>query len=140
MAKIATHLGTVTNVVPGTVTVQLRVVSACATCEAHSRCGFADSKDKTMAIDTPQWQQYRTGDRVTVAIDSRRGLQAVLVAYLLPALLLLATLALLTALHLPEGWVALLTLLVVGLYTLLLYLCRQRLQRQFAITITPHGR
>ena len=136
MAKVATHDGTVTNVTPGTVTVQLHVVSACASCEAHSRCGFADSKDKTMDIDTPQWQQYHVGDHVTVAINANRGLQAVLIAYILPALLLLATFAVLTALHLSEGWVALVTLLVVGLYAIGLYLCRQRLQRQFTMAIS----
>ena len=135
MAKIATHPATVTAVRSGSVTVQLHVVSACASCEAHGRCGFADSKEKIMDIDTPQWQQYHEGDPVTVAIHSNRGLQAVLIAYIIPALLLLATFATLTALHLSEGWVALITLLVVALYGLLLYALRHRLQRKFTMTI-----
>ncbi len=88
-----------------------------------------------MDIDTPQWQQYHEGDPVTVAIHSNRGLQAVLIAYIIPALLLLATFATLTALHLSEGWVALITLLVVALYGLLLYALRHRLQRKFTMTI-----
>ena len=135
MAKIATHPATITAVRHGSVTVQLHVVSACASCEAHGHCGFADSKEKTMDVDTPQWQHYRTRDHVTVAIHSNRGLQAVLIAYLIPALLLLATFATLTALHLSEGWVAVVTLLAVALYGLLLYALRHRLQRKFTITI-----
>ena len=137
MAKIATHPATVTEVKPGTVQVQLHVVSACAACEAHGKCGFADSKEKIMHIDTPRWQQYHAGEPVTVTINANRGLQAVLVAYILPALLLLATFATLTALHLSEGLTALLTLLVVVLYGLLLYALRHRLQRKFTMSVAP---
>lgn len=135
MAKVATHDGIVTEILTGTVRVQIHVVSACASCEAHGRCGFADSKDKVMDIDTPKWQQYCVGDPVTVTVNANRGLQAVLIAYIIPALLLLATFATLTALHLSEGWVALITLLVVALYTLLLYCLRHRLQRKFTMSI-----
>lgn len=77
------------------------------------------------------------GDPVTVTIAANRGLQAVAIAYLLPSLLLLALFATLTALHLSEGWVALITLLGIALYTGILYLCRHRLQRKFTMAISP---
>ena len=86
MEKIATHDGTVVEATPGQLKVQVHVVSACASCEAHSHCGFADSKDKIMDIDSPEAEQYHVGDPVTVSIHSSRGLQAVLIAYILPAL------------------------------------------------------
>ena len=136
MEKVAQHDGIVTEVLQGTVRVQIHAVSACASCQAHSKCGFADSKDKTMDIDTPLWQQYHEGDPVTVTIAANRGLQAVAIAYLLPSLLLLAIFVTLTTLHLSEGWVALITLLCVALYAGILYLCRHRLQRKFTMTIT----
>ena len=136
MEKVAQHDGIVTEVLQGTVRVQIHAVSACASCQAHSKCGFADSKDKTMDIDTPLWQQYHECDPVTVTIAANRGLQAVAIAYLLPSLLLLAIFVTLTTLHLSEGWVALITLLGVALYAGILYLCRHRLQRKFTMTIT----
>lgn len=149
MAKIATHTATVVSVKSpanrqtdnsnnkqGIVTVQLHVVSACAACEAHSKCGFADSKEKTMDIDTPDWQQFHEGDEVTVTIQANRGLQAVAIAYLLPAALLIATFATLSALHLSEGWVAIITLFVVALYGLLLYSLRHRLQQRFTMSLS----
>ena len=136
MEKVAQHDGIVTEVLQGTVRVQIHTVSACASCEAHSKCGFADSKDKTMDIDTPLWQQYHEGDPVTVTVAANRGLQAVAIAYLLPSLLLLAIFVTLTSLHLSEGWVALITVLGVTLYAGILYLCRHRLQRKFTMTIT----
>ena len=139
MAMITTHQGIVASVREGCVSVQIHVVSACATCEAHSHCGFADSKDKIMDIDTPQWKQYHEGDRVTVAVNSNRGLQAVFIAYIVPTLLFLATfLVTLCVLHLSDGWVALITLAVVALYALLLYLRRQHLQQRFTMTLTPN--
>ena len=137
MEIIASHDGTVTEVLTNKVKVQIHVVSACASCEAHGKCGFADSKEKIMDIDTPQWQQYHVGDPVIVTINANRGLQAVAIAYLLPALLLLATFIALTSLNLPEGWVAIVTLLVVALYAVVLYLCRHRLQRRFTISLSP---
>ena len=135
MEKIVTHDGVVVEVLSGIVRVQIHTVSACASCEAHGKCGFADSKHKTMDIDTTLWQQYHVGDPVTVIINQRRGLQAVLIAYLIPALLLLATFITLTALHLSEGWVALVTLLVVALYTVALYCLRHHLQRKFTMKL-----
>ena len=139
MAMITTHQGIVTSVREGCVSVQIHVVSACATCEAHSHCGFADSKDKIMDIDTPQWEQYHEGDRVTVAVNSNRGLQAVFIAYIVPTLLFLTTfLVTLCVLHLSDGWVALITLAVIALYALVLYLRRQHLQQRFTMTLTPN--
>ena len=88
-----------------------------------------------MDIDTPHLQQYHEGDPVTVSINANRGLQAVLLAYILPAALILATFVSLTSVHLSEVWVALITLLVVVLYAAVLYLFRHRLQRKFTMTI-----
>ena len=142
MEKIAHHDGIVTEVIAhplgqtGTVRVKVHVVSACGSCKAHGHCGFADSKDKIMDIDTPQYQQYHTGEPVNVVINASRGLQAVFIAYILPALLLLATLVTLTTLHLSEGWVALATLLVVALYGGILYICRHRLQRKYTMALS----
>ena len=135
MAKIATHDAIVTSVTPGRITAQMHVSSACASCEAHAKCGFADSKEKLVEVETPHWQQYHEGDSIVVEIKSGLGLLAVLIAYILPAVVLLAVFAVLTLAHLPEVWVALLTLVAVALYGVVLYLFRNRLQRKFAVGI-----
>ena len=135
METVATHAGTVIAASDNRVKVQMQVISACASCEAHAHCTFSEKKDKIVDIDTPDWQQYAPGDRVTVIINSGHGLLAVLIAYVLPALLILAVFALLYALHFPELWIALITLLAVGLYGLILYLCRHRLQRKFTFRL-----
>lgn len=135
MEKLATHNGIVTATAKGHVQVQMQVLSACASCEAHAKCGFAEKQDKTVDIDTSDWQQYHVGEAVTVVISSGLGLQAVLIAYVIPSVVLLASLAIFTLLHIPEGITALLILLIVALYALSLYLFRRRLQRKFSFQI-----
>ena len=140
METVATHPGTVISSDNKQVKVKMEVISACASCEAHARCTFSEKKDKVVDIDTPDGEQYAPGDRVTVIINSGHGLLAVLIAYVLPALLILAVFALLYALHLPELWIALATLLSVGLYALALYFFRNRLQRKFTFRLSKSKR
>ena len=77
---------------------------------------------------------YGTGDE-PVIINSGRGLQAVLIAYVLPALVMLVAFSVLYILKLPELWIALITILVVCIYGWVLYLMRHRLQRKFTFRI-----
>lgn len=130
------HPGTILSVADGQVQVQIRSVSACASCEAHSRCGFAESKDKTLLIDSPDWQRFREGDEVLVHINQRNGLLAVSIAYILPAILLLAVIIALSIAQLPEPVVILAAFLTLALYIAFLFLRRHKLNNKFTLTIT----
>ena len=131
------HPGTVTAVRPGFVTVEIESTSACAACAAHSKCGFAESKNKTLDIPLNGKQlTLNTGDYVTVHIDESHGLLATWWAYILPALLLLSVAVTLSLLHLPEPLVILLTLATLALYVLLLFFLRKKLDRKFTLTLT----
>lgn len=132
-----THPGTVTAVKQGFVTVQITSVSACASCQAHSKCGFAESKTKTLDIPSADWQQYAEGQPVTVTIDHSRGLLATWWAYLLPALLILAVAVPLSLAGLSEPLVILLSFAALTLYLLLLWLLRKKLNSQFTLTLSP---
>lgn len=135
--RIATHDGKVTKVSPGTVEVQIQSVSACASCQAHAHCGFAESKNKTLEIPSAQWSQYHQGDAVKVNIDESRGMLAVWIAYVLPALLLLADITTLSLLHLPEWLVVLSAFAVLGIYIAFLYSYRKRIEGKFTLTVEP---
>lgn len=133
--RVASHQGIVTNTQKGCVTVQIESVSACASCEAHTHCGFAESKNKTLEIPTTTWADFAEGDHVVVHIDQSSGLLAVLISYILPAILIIGIVAGLTAAHISEGIVALSALAALGLYVLLLVLLRRRIERRFTLTI-----
>lgn len=135
--RIATHDGQVTKVKPGTVEVQIESVSACASCQAHAHCGFAESKNRTLEVPSAQWSQFHEGDTVRVNIDESRGMLAVWIAYVLPALLLLADIIVLSLLHLPEWLVVLSAFAVLGLYIAVLYSYRKRIENKFTLTVEP---
>ena len=130
-----THPGTVLKTQKGQVTVQITSVSACAACQAHANCGFAESKTKTLDIPDRHWADYHEGEQVTVTIDHSHGLLAVLIAYLLPALLLLGVIVALSLARLPELAVILISFAALALYILLLLLLRRRINSRFTLKV-----
>ena len=132
------HPGIVVGTRRGSVSVQIESTSACASCEVHSRCGFAESKNKTLDIPDPHWRDYTVGQTVSVHIDQSHGLLAVLIAYILPALLLIALVVGLSLAELRELTVILLSLASMLLYLLLLVLFRKHIDSRFPLSITPN--
>jgi len=133
--RIASHDGIVTAVKEGRVSVRIESVSACATCAAHGRCGFAESKEKTVEVPADDWRDYHDGEVVTVHIDESRGMLAVWLAYVLPAVLLLTDIIGLSLAHLPEWVVVLSAFVVLGIYILFLYLYRRKVESHFTLTV-----
>lgn len=151
-----THPGIVTAVKPGVVTVQIKSTSACAACQAHAQCGFAESKTKTLDIPTQAGSKqqvadsdYRLpatsyqlptnlkpGDAVTVTIDHSRGLLATWWAYVVPAILLLAGVVGFSLASLSEAAVILLSLAILAVYTLILFLLRKKIDSKFTLTVS----
>lgn len=133
-----THPGTVIKTQKGQVTVQITSVSACAACQAHSSCGFAESKTKTLDIPDRHWADYSPGEQVTVAIDHTHGLLAVLIAYILPAVLLLGVIVGLSLAGVPELAVILSSFAALALYIGLLVLLRRRINGRFTLSIVKN--
>ena len=129
------HSGVVLSSQNGCVEVKIEVLSACAHCEAHARCGMADSKEKIVTAQTDDWQSYREGEKVNVIMSEQNGLLAVLFAYVLPALIILTAFISLYLLKVPELLTALITLAITGIYALVLYFNRNHLQKKFSIQI-----
>lgn len=134
--RIASHDGVVTAVAPHRVTVQIEAVSACAACAAHGKCGFAESKDKTIQVPSDDWQRFAVGQRVVVNIDESRGMLAVWIAYVLPAILMLAAIVGLSLASAPEWLVVLSAFAVLGLYVALLYLRRRKIESRFTLSLS----
>lgn len=133
--QIASHEGVVTGVKEGLVAVQIESTSACASCAAHAKCGFAESKNKTVEIPTEDWRDYQQGDTVEVKIDESRGMLAVWIAYVLPALLLIVDIVGLSVAGLPEWAVVLSSFAVLGLYVAILYASRRKVEGRFTLTV-----
>lgn len=135
---IASHDGTVLSSADGKVKVHIQSISACATCAAHAKCGFAESKEKNLEIPSADWQTFTEGEPVTVYIDESRGMLAVWIAYVLPAILMIATIVGFSLAHMPEWIVVFSAFAVLGLYILILYLRRRKVESHFTLTVTKH--
>ena len=139
MAQIAKHTGQVIDIANGTVTVKMEVHSACGSCQAHSKCMFSEKDEKTVEVTTADWDTYQAGDTVTVSVSESLGLKAVALAYILPAVVLVATLATTWAISHSEPLAALVPLAATALYYVVLYAMKDRLQRQFSFGIEKNG-
>ena len=135
MSSIATHDGTVVNISTGKVKVEMHVVSACSNCKGHEKCAFVDKADKIVEVETDQWQQYAVGDSVIVSINESLGLLAVLLAYILPAILIVGTILILHITSISEALTATITLIVTAIYFLILYRFHDKLQKHFTFGI-----
>jgi positive regulator of sigma E activity len=132
------HLGIVDSISGKSMRVRIEQSAACTGCHASQVCSAADKQEKW--IDIPDFDGcFYVGQTVLLEGKSSIGLQAVWIAYILPLLLIIATLAISTLWLFPgkDGWSALISLAVVLLYYLALYPLRTFLQTRFVFTVKP---
>lgn len=130
------HLGIVENIQGSHLSVRIVQTSACAACSAKGHCSSADSKDKIIdIIDTAA--SWKVGDKVMVVGEMSMGMMAVVLAFVLPFVLLIASLFLFMALMENELYAALLSLAVLVPYYFILWLNKTRLKQKFSFTIKP---
>lgn len=136
MSKIVTHKGKVIHLEGQDVRVMIESMSACAACHAKGMCTLSDKEDKIIDIkvSADRAAKLNVGDEVVVAVSQQRGMQAVLLAYILPAILVVLSLILLLKL-LPEPLAILSALAVLGGYYYVLYLFRNKLNAKFIMSI-----
>jgi len=85
-----THNGIVISVDGVKASVKIEVQSACSGCHAKGICSAADMAEKI--IETVSEESLTVGDSVIVEMDQRLGFKAVMFAFLIPFILLVATL------------------------------------------------
>lgn len=135
MAQIITHRGTVENVDKGFVKVRIVQLSACSSCVARKMCNSSEQKEKQVEVTVPEGECFQVGDEVMLTGTLKMGLRAVVLAYALPLVLLLAVLFLSVRLTGSEPMGALLALLALVVYYGGLYMNKSRLTKKFSFTI-----
>lgn len=134
MAKTVSHKGVVVAVDGNKIKVQIESVSACAACHAKGMCTLSDKEDKLIDIESPKAADKKVGDVVTVVVAQQRGMQAVVLAYILPAIVVI--LSLVGLLNIVSEPVAIiLSLLLLAVYYLILYLLRNKISSKFVMTL-----
>ena len=85
MENTGAHIGLVTAITDGTAQIHFLRSSACAHCGACLTVG-----DTEMEVSLPNTLGAKEGDRVVVDLSPKRVVQASLLAYAVPLLLLIA--------------------------------------------------
>lgn len=135
MAQRITHTGIIDSISHGCVSVRIMQMAACSSCQAAKLCRSSEQKEKIIEVVTPDANQYKVGQEVTIVGSVSQGLHATLFAYVLPLLLMLVSMVLAASSGSNDAVVAMVGLLVLALYFLLLYLLRGRFERRFAFRI-----
>ena len=127
MADAVSHKGKIVAAGKRSVSVEIISESACASCHASGLCGLSEIKKKI--VDVPVWgnEDYEIGQEVEVCLAKKAGMKAVLLSYVIPALILLILILSLPKIGLGELTTGGLSILGVAVYYLVLFLCRDSL-------------
>lgn len=127
------HNGIVERVEGDTAVVRIAQTSACAACHAAKMCMASESREKR--IEARMVEPMNVGDEVEVIVREQAGWLAVLLAYVLPFVLLVAAVAVLGQLGWSEVQAGTAALLSVAVYLVILRMFRDKLQRQFTFWV-----
>ena len=136
MANTITHQGIVENINGSHLSVRIIQTSACVSCSVKGHCSSADSKEKLIdVVDTAH--TYEVGEQVLIIGALSMGMKAVLLAFVAPFVLLVASLFLFMTLTGDDLYASLFSLGVLIPYYYVLWLNKTRLKQQFTFTIKP---
>ena len=129
------HSGVVESIEEGCVHVRIVQTSACAACKVAGYCHAAESKAKMIDVFCDAVADYKVGQHVTVSTSGEVAVKALLWAFGVPFVLLLAVLIMVLLLTGNEGWAALSALAILVPYYTILWLLRDKMREQLAFTI-----
>lgn len=128
------HEGIVEDILPDMVKVRIVNESACASCHAKGACTAADMQDKLIDVFT-RGELLQVGQKVMLMGKSSLAPLAVVLAYVLPTVLLFATLFLAYYITHNDLLAGALALVVLVPYFTVIYFLRDKLQKTFSFTI-----
>ena len=129
------HKGRVVSVTPEVTTVEIVSESACGACHAKGLCSLGDSKVKMVEVPTSGWSDIRPGDEVEVVLKASMGHKAVLLAYMIPLVLLVAVLLVAVSAGVGELYAGLAAIAAVAVYYFGLWIMRGRLRNEYIFNI-----
>jgi len=137
MGQQISHIGKVTAVGDGEVSVLIERGDACAHCESKKSCGKMMGKnEQTIRVKDKNFQNYSVDETVMVSINSSMGMKAVLLAYVLPLLILMLSLAVGYNRFSSELLQVVAALTPTVLYYIVLYRFRHKIEQNFTFFVS----
>lgn len=134
MSESINHNGRIEKIEGDTVFVRIIQQSACSGCHVQGMCSASEQKVKIIEVNDNSGK-YRVNEEVMLCGRSSLGLQAVLLAFVIPIILVVAAIVAGTYLQWNETTSGLTGLLLLVPYYCILYLLREKLKRKFIFTL-----
>ena len=128
------HTGRVERISSDTVFVRITQRSACSGCHAQAMCSASEQKDKIIEVPDRSGQ-FAVNEEVVLTGETRLGMEAVVLAFVIPLVIVVAMVAIGISLAWSESLSGLIGLLLLIPYYGSLYLLRDRLKRRFVFTL-----
>ena len=135
MTDIIKHRGRVEKVEGSHVVVRIVQTSACSACSIKGHCNASESKEKLIDVFEVN-ASYQIGEEVVLLGTTSMGMQAVLLAFGVPLVILIVALG--VTMHLTEGDAlisSLVGLLSIVPYYFAIYFNKDKLKKTFSFTI-----
>jgi len=127
------HDGKVRKVDGNSVLVSITSNSACSGCHAEGLCGISGKEEKI--IDIKGSYNVSPGDSVTVMMEQSTGYKAVVLSYLVPLAIVVASLIVCNILSFNELISGLISISLLAPWYMILYLFRNKINRSFTFTL-----
>ncbi|NDP20573.1 MAG: SoxR reducing system RseC family protein [Paludibacter sp.] len=134
MSQQIEHTGTIHHIQGHHIQVLITQLSACSSCHANGACSAADKDDKIIEVETSD-PSFRVGDRVMLYGQTSMGLQAVLLAFVIPFLIILVTLFILRLYITNEALSGIIALSALLPYYFILFLFNKKMKSKFQFFI-----
>ena len=129
------HRGVVESVEGNIVTVSVERESACAGCHAKNICG-TDGQKRLIKVESEYASTFERGERVLVALlHTSMGFSSIIWGYILPLVVMLATLFGVKVAGGEDGIAAIASLGSVVICYVVLYILRHTIERKIKFTI-----
>lgn len=135
MTDIIKHRGRVEKVEGSHVVVRIVQTSACSACSIKGHCNASESKEKLIDVFEVN-ASYQIGEEVVLLGTTSMGMQAVLLAFGVPLVILIVALG--VTMHLTDGNAlvsSLVGLLSIVPYYFAIYFNKDKLKKTFSFTI-----
>ncbi len=129
------HKGVVSSVEEGVVRVAIEVNEACGSCASRKACSMGQSEKREIVVYTADTSDYSVGEAVEVSAKQSLGVVAVVLCYVVPLVVLVASLATAVASGASDGTAALVSLGSILICYAILYLFRNRISKRIIFTI-----
>ena len=135
MADKIKHRGIVEKIEGSHVVVRIVQTSACAACNAKGLCNASESKEKQIDVYEVN-ASYQIGEEVILCGSTSMGMRAVVLAFGVPVLILLAALFITMQVTDDDALLSsIIALVAVIPYYLIIYLMRNKLNKTFSFVI-----